>query len=142
MSLRTANHPSCFDPFKVRKSRIKKGLRNASKDLVTRVQDFRITRENLLCVKCRLRLTKDPNSLPEVESATEQAVQEVPASSSSSQASCSCDEPPFGESAKSLDEENVKIIMQCLGQTPVRRSEFFFTHNCNEPRRLRTYYYI
>ena len=130
MSLRTANHPSCSDPFKVHKSRIKKGLRNASKDLVTRVQDFRITRDTLLCVKCRLRLTKDPNSLPEVESATEHAVQEIQASSSSSQASFSGDEPPFGESAKNVEEENVKIIMQCLDQTPVRRSEFFFMHNC------------
>ena len=130
MSALAAKHPSCSDPFKVHKSRIKKGLRNASKDLVTRVQDVRITSDTLLCVKCRLRLSKDPKSLPDLESDTELIVQEASASSSSSLgANCSSvASPNVGESAKDLEEENVKIVMHCLDQTPVRRSEFsFFT---------------
>ena len=68
------------------------------------------SRETLLSVKCHLRLTKSPNSLPEAVSATEHGAQEASAGSSSSRASYSSDEPPiFGESVNNLEEENVEI---------------------------------
>ena len=110
-TMKGSSHPHCADPFKRHKTHVRKGLRNASKVLADRINDPRITKDTPLCSNCRIKLTKDPNSLPEPSPEETPTITSTEGSGTGS------------EHHTSMEDDDVQAVLDRLKQTPVKKSK-------------------
>lgn len=106
----------CCDPYKKHKCQVSKNLRIVSESLADLVQDKRVEKGALLCMGCRVRLTKDPRSLPREETVSATCVEDT--SGSGTENSSEISEP-----ACDLSKEDTGRVLPMLGISPLRTSE-------------------
>ena len=106
----------CADPFKRHKKLIRKNVEEVSQLLINLVKDERIQKGVYLCCSCRIKVRREPESLPEIETLDED--QSTPSSppglSSSTETSVS----------SPLARVDAESLMPLLGISPVRASKY------------------
>ena len=113
----------CADPFNMHKAKRLKSVRLASAALISVVNDERIGKETYLCITCRKKLAKDPQSLPLMPTKDDTVSEESDVlsrvSSTSSQAQ------GRDETRQELDKEDTEQVLHVLDQTPMRTGKFY-----------------
>ena len=110
----------CAEPFKHHKKLIRKNVEEVSQLLINLVKDERIQKGVYLCCSCRIKVRREPESLPDIETLDKD--QSTPSSppglSSSTETSVS----------SPLARVDAESLMPLLGISPVRASKFL--DNC------------
>ena len=106
----------CADPFKRHKKLIRKNVKEASQLLISLVKDQRIQKGVYLCCSCRIKVKRDPESLPEIETLDEDRSTPLTPRGPSSSTETSVSSP--------LARVDAESLMPLLGISPVRASKF------------------
>ena len=104
----------CCDPFKRHKKQILRSLEKPSQALIESVNDARINADQFLCLNCRIKLTKDPRSLPVLESSSNSSM--IQDSDTSQECSESIGSSP---SEAEISRQDTEIVMPVLGISPL-----------------------